>query len=94
MTVEITIKDEDIRQLIAEALGLPAYTVEATAPARCEWIPASEPPKEDRKVVVKTKDGAVYFETPRNGKLMKNVEFWYPLPDDDAIKKGAHYGKS
>jgi len=94
MKVEITIKEEDIRQLIAEALGLPAYTAETTGPARCEWIPASEPPKDGRKVVVKTKDGAIYFETPRNGKLMKNVEFWYPLPDDDAIKKGDHNGKS
>lgn len=94
MTVEITIKDEDIRNIFAQALGLPAYDSQPAAPARCEWIPASEPPKEDRKVVVKTKDGAIYFETPRNGKLMKNVEFWYPLPDDDAIKKGDHNGKN
>lgn len=93
MTVEITIKDEDIRKIIAEALGLPAYTAETTRPARCEWIPASEPPKDDRKVIVKTKDGAVYFETPRDGKLMKNVELWYPLPEDDAIRKEAINGK-
>lgn len=83
MKIEITIKDEEVRDIIAQALQLPAYSTEApAAPAKREWIPASEPPKTNERVVVKTKDGCVYFETPRDGKLMKNVAAWYPLPAD------------
>ena len=95
MKIEITIPDEEIRNIIAQALQLPAYASEVqTVPARREWIPASEPPTTERKVVVRTKDGCEYFETPRGGKLMKNVEYWYPLPENDAIRKEVSNGKA
>ena len=95
MKVELTIKDDEVRELLAEALGLPGYQPTGESPVSpLLWIPASEPPKDNQKVVVRTKDGCVYFETPRDGKLMKNVAYWYPLPADDAIKtKGDQDGK-
>ena len=83
MKIELVMPDEQVRDVIAQALQLLAYSTEApAAPAKREWIPASEPPKTNERVVVKTKDGCVYFETPRDGKLMKNVTAWYPLPAD------------
>jgi hypothetical protein len=94
MEIKLEIPDQSIRDVIAQALQLPAYTTEVqTIPAQPEWIPASQPPTTESKVVVKTKDGCIYFETPRDGKLMKNVKLWYPLPEDDAIRKEAINGK-
>ena len=94
MKIELVISDEQVRNVIAQALQLPAYSSEVkTIPAEPEWIPASQPPKTESRVVVRTKDGCVYFETPRDGKLMKNVEYWYPLPEDDKIRKEVTNGK-
>ena len=88
MNLSITIDDKQVLDIVTQALRLPGYPAEApAAPAKREWIPASQPPKTDKRVVVKTKDGAVYFETPRDGKLMKNVAYWYPLPDDENGKE-------
>lgn len=97
MTVQVEIKDEDLRHVVEKVLEMPAYEPEQVTEQQVSpmlWIPASEPPKDNQKVVVRTKDGCVYFETPRDGKLMKNVAYWYPLPADDAIKtKGDQDGK-
>ena len=95
MKVELTIKNEEVREILAEALGLPGYQPTGESPvSRPLWIPASEPPKDGQKVVVRTKDDCVYFETCHGGKLMKQVAYWYPLPAFDRIKKGDQDGKS
>lgn len=48
----------------------------------CAWIRADEarPGSDDEKVVVKTDTGAMFFASTINGKFMKNVKYWYPLP--------------
>ena len=94
MKVELTIKDSEVRELLAEALGLPGYQSTNDQPERPGmWIPASEPPLDGQKVVVRTKDDCIYFETCHGGKLMKQVAYWYPLPSFDRIKKGDQDGK-
>lgn len=46
------------------------------------WIkPSERVPADGVLVVVKTKGGAIYFGGAYKGKLMSNVEYWYPLPE-------------
>lgn len=46
------------------------------------WISVKkELPHDGVLVVVKTKDGAKYFGSAYEGKLMPNVEYWYPIPE-------------
>lgn len=48
-----------------------------------KWIDVREKqPSDGALVVVKTKDGAKYFGSAYEGKLMSNVEYWYPLPQE------------
>ena len=37
-------------------------------------------PDDDKRVVVRTKDGATYFLHPINGKFPADIKEWYELP--------------
>lgn len=56
---------------------------EAEGFIRVQWIPADGEimPENGKKVCVKTKSGAVYAGTTYNGKFMKDVVAWFPIPD-------------
>ena len=46
------------------------------------WISVTERmPPDDKRVVVRTFEGATYFLHPIGGKFPKNIKEWYELPE-------------
>lgn len=47
------------------------------------WMPVSQVPEDDSQiVVVKTATGAKYFSSTINGKFMRGIVAWTPLPKE------------
>lgn len=55
-----------------------------TTDAPTTWIPVGDArrPADGELVVVKTKDGCKYFGSAYDGKFMKDIVAWYPLPKE------------
>ena len=47
-----------------------------------QWMPRTIVPDDETKLyVVITKGNAIYFSNPINGNWMRDIEWWFDLPD-------------
>lgn len=56
-------------------------------PIDAEWHTASEEPPTDVPCIVETKNGAMYFQKPVQGKFLKDVEYWMKIPNNNLKHK-------
>ena len=55
---------------------------ENEAAQKAGWVSVKDRiPPDDKRVVVRTFDGATYFLHPIGGKFPKNIKEWYELPE-------------
>ena len=75
-----------VQELISEAktsiYEVSVAKAEHEAQSKDGWISVQErTPAEDKRVVVRTFEGATYFLHPIGGKFPDNVKEWYELPE-------------
>lgn len=59
-----------------------AKALEAQQTKPAAWISVTDRiPSDDKRVVVRTIEGATYFLHPIGGKFPKNIKEWYELPE-------------